>query len=82
MSEETREPNWVKCGKCSHIWIGAYLPMEMTTFAKLLKSLRCPNCGNGPKQVFMAKQKSGKLLEPLAKHQIEGESHGARKEHA
>lgn len=62
MSEE-RKPFWVKCGKCSHCWAAAYLPMEMAACAKLMMVSRCPMCGNGPKNNFIAKQKDGVLTE-------------------
>ncbi len=44
----------VKCLKCCHVWIVAYLPLECSAFAKLLGRACCPNCANGPKDVVMA----------------------------
>lgn len=67
---EARQPFWVKCGACSHVWTAAYLPMEARLFAKVAKQC-CPMCGAGPKNVFIAKQKDGVLNEPAAS------SHGA-----
>lgn len=49
-----RNPFNVRCGKCSHVWTAAWLPMEASVFAKLAGRLHCPNCGNGPKQLFAA----------------------------
>jgi hypothetical protein len=60
---EERKPFWVKCGKCSHCWAPAYAPMPLEEFAKATGRAICPMCGNGPKNIFVAKQKDGKLLE-------------------
>lgn len=38
------EPFWVHCGKCSHEWVAAYLPMPIKVFVKLGKA-PCPMCG-------------------------------------
>lgn len=60
MSED-RKPFWAKCGACLHCWPAAYLPMAMDKCAEVLKSPRCPMCGG--KNVLVAKQDDGKLLE-------------------
>lgn len=62
MSEE-RKPFWVKCGKCQHCWAAAYVPMEVALFARVAAKPRCPMCGNGPKNIFVAKQHDGVLQE-------------------
>jgi rubredoxin len=62
---EGKEPFWVKCGACGHIWTAAYLPMVAEAFARAAKA-SCPMCAAPPKQVFIAKQKHGVLLEPAA----------------
>jgi hypothetical protein len=46
----TKEPFLVHCGKCSHEWAAAYLPLPVAVFAKLGKS-PCPMCG--AKQVLI-----------------------------
>ena len=66
---EARKPFWVKCGSCGHVWTAAYLPMVAEQFAKAAKCC-CPNCANGPKNIFIAKQADGELKEPLASHQV------------
>jgi hypothetical protein len=43
---------WVKCTPCDHAWIGAYLPMEVSTLAALMQHARCPKCGGA--KLFMA----------------------------
>jgi hypothetical protein len=40
-----KEPFIVHCGKCSHEWAAAFLPLPMDVFAKLAKTL-CPVCGD------------------------------------
>lgn len=47
---EAKQPFHVHCGKCSHEWAAAYLPLPIATFAKLAES-PCPMCG--AKQVLM-----------------------------
>ena len=49
-----RNPFWVKCCECSHVWTAAYTPMELGKMAKLLKGLCCPMCGAGPKRILLA----------------------------
>ena len=44
--DEPKNPMWVTCGKCSHYWIGLYLPMPITEAAKIMGRLTCPKCGN------------------------------------
>jgi hypothetical protein len=68
---EQRQPFWVKCSACGHVWAAAYLPMVAEQFAKAAKAC-CPNCAHGPKGIFIAKQKDGALNEPLAAHQTGG----------
>ena len=63
--EEEKKPFWVKCGGCKHIWTGAYLPMVAETFAKIAMRQSCPMCG-ARKNIFVAKQDNGKLLEQEA----------------
>jgi hypothetical protein len=51
-----RRPFNVRCGACSHEWAPFYLPMELATCAAMLKSARCPMCGNGPDNLFAGTQ--------------------------
>lgn len=62
---EGGQPFWVTCGGCKHTWAAAYLPMEAHLFAKVAKQC-CPMCAGEPKNIFIAKQKDGVLLEPAA----------------
>ena len=41
---ENKEPFFVHCGKCSHEWVAAFLPLPIDAFVKLGKS-PCPMCG-------------------------------------
>lgn len=66
---DQRQPFWVKCKADGHVWAVAFVPMEATTFARVLGTGRCPWCGAGPKGITIAKQDGGKLNEPLAPHQ-------------
>lgn len=54
----TKEPFFVHCGKCSHEWAAAYLPLPVDVFVKLGKA-PCPMCG--AKQVLV-----GKIPKPTA----------------
>ena len=51
---ERKTPSWWRCGKCGHVWIAVYLPMNLTTAATILKHAHCPMCGQGPKRLFAA----------------------------
>lgn len=42
-----------RCDKCGHIWVIAYLPMDMKTVSELAKRAMCPSCGN--KKVAVAR---------------------------
>ncbi len=33
-----------KCAKCGHVWIAAYLPLNMAEVAKMMKRVYCPVC--------------------------------------
>lgn len=52
---QERRPFNVTCGACGHTWAAAYLPLEIRKFAATTKSLRCPSCAAGPKEIFVAK---------------------------
>ncbi len=41
-----KQPFYVHCGKCSHEWALAFLPMDLGLFVKMGKSPRCPMCGS------------------------------------
>lgn len=66
MSDPGDKPFWLKCMDCAHIWIGAYWPMEVGKFARIVKGCRCPKCGAAPKRLTMAKQNDGVLQEPAS----------------
>ena len=60
---DERKPFWVRCEPCGHAWAAHYMPIPASIAAKLLRRPLCPNCGNGPKGVVVAKQADGVLLE-------------------
>ena len=62
---EPKTSFWAKCAKCNHTWLAAYLPMEITAFAKLAKGLCCPMCGAGSKDLRTAPQEDGVLKEAV-----------------
>ncbi|WPM83118.1 hypothetical protein R5W60_21730 (plasmid) [Brucella pseudintermedia] len=43
-----------RCGDCSHVWVVAHLPMELTKVAGLMKSAACPACAG--KNLFLAQE--------------------------
>lgn len=56
-------PFWVRCEDCQHTWAPLSLPMEMRKAANIMKlHSKCPNCKG--KNVVVAKQDNGKLIEP------------------
>lgn len=58
-----RVPQWLKCMKCSHIWIAIYIPMELGLWTRRMKHVFCPNCGVGAIKLTLAKQDHGVLME-------------------
>lgn len=58
---ETRKPQWVRCGECSHEWIGLYMPIEVNRLSKIVKGMHCPSCAADRKAIYFivtAKQKA------------------------
>jgi formate dehydrogenase maturation protein FdhE len=51
-AREGKQPFIVHCGKCSHEWAAAYLPMEAKLFAKVTMRQHCPACGAKPIEIF------------------------------
>jgi hypothetical protein len=51
---EERHPAHVRCAPCGHVWIAAYTPMELGAFARVLKSVTCPNCAAGSTHIRLA----------------------------
>lgn len=41
-----------QCGECDHIWVVAYLPMDLSKVANIMKTARCPNCAGA--KLFVA----------------------------
>lgn len=63
-----RNPFVAKCSACGHAWVAAILPMEMRKFAKLMKGIACPNCGEGNKEIFWAdKETAQPVIEAFEK---------------
>ena len=50
---ESKTPMRASCKTCEHVWTFAWLPMELTAWAKLAKGLCCPYCGQGNKRIFV-----------------------------
>lgn len=40
------------CGDCGHVWVVAYLPMELTKVVRIAGRAACPMCAGS--QVFVA----------------------------
>lgn len=49
----SRAPMNVRCGACDHVWAVAYMPMEVSQLARIIRAARCPNCGAGSRQMFI-----------------------------
>lgn len=47
-----RTPFIVHCGACRHEWAAAYFPMEAGRLTRLLRGVRCPNCGGSSRAIF------------------------------
>lgn len=43
---ELRTPARVTCSNCRFVWIGFYLPMDMSACGKLMSRLTCPMCAS------------------------------------
>lgn len=52
LAPEGKQPFIVHCGKCSHEWAAAFLPMNATLFAKVTKVQHCPACGAKPIEIL------------------------------
>ena len=64
MTGDPRKPFWAKCKPCGHCWPIAYLPLEVSAVVKAGKRATCPMCAATGKEIGIAKQDDGKLLEP------------------
>lgn len=54
LAGKPKTPLNARCGGCQHIWPALYLPMPLTSAAKVMGSINCPACGNGPSGIFVA----------------------------
>lgn len=50
-------PMWLRCGACQHVWVAAWLPMELGKVGRLLKRTHCPACAGGPRKIFLARKR-------------------------
>lgn len=53
MRRDMLRPMNVDCGKCSHTWAIAYMPMEVSKLVSIMKNAKCPMCGAGSSHVFI-----------------------------
>ncbi len=48
-----------RCGACSHVWVVAFLPMELDKVASLAARCACPKCSCT--RVFVDSQPAGEV---------------------
>lgn len=53
MTEE-RKPFYLRCGVCGHVWVGAFTPMPLGLFAKVVGAAMCPKSAHDAKNIFLA----------------------------
>lgn len=63
MSAPQQSRFYTSCADCNHVWIAAYLYMEVRKLARLMRGLHCPACGAGRKRIFMATKEQVARLE-------------------
>ena len=56
---DEREPMSVACTRCSHHWIGFWLPMQMSKVVAILQSIRCPKCAATSEQIVAVPDPKG-----------------------
>lgn len=72
-----KKPVWAKCQNCGHCWPVAYLPMNLSAFAKLAKRTAiCPHCATTGKKIIVAKQNDGELLEARSSPTVSSDAGG------
>ncbi len=64
MDDHDKHPCAARCGKCGHVQIIAWTPMNVAVFSRLIKSVICRWCGNGPKNMFLASDAEAALCGP------------------
>ena len=51
---ESRKPFLTACSSCGHVWAAAWIPMEVSKFAKVTRGLACPMCAAGGRKILIA----------------------------
>lgn len=50
-----RNPVWLRCDPCGHVWVGAWLPMLASKAIGVLRAAHCPNCGASCRSLRLAR---------------------------
>ena len=50
---DEKTPQNAECEKCGHVWIVAWIPMNVMRFIAVIKGAHCPRCGVGSKDLFI-----------------------------
>ena len=53
VKKSQRNPMNVRCGVCDHVWVAAYMPMDVSDLVKITKNLRCPMCAAPAKEIYL-----------------------------
>lgn len=48
---EEKKPCYARCRDCAWVWVVAYVPMLLATYAALLEAARCPRCGRDSSRI-------------------------------
>ena len=51
--DQPKQPTWVRCSPCGHVWPGMYTPLPMMDAVKIMKNLCCPKCAADSKQITL-----------------------------
>ena len=60
---DPRKAFWVKCEPCGYCWAAAYFPIDAGMLSRVTRRLRCQICGARGRDISIAKQADGKLME-------------------
>lgn len=58
-----------ECAKCGHVWVIAYLPMDMKAVGKLSARAACPKCGDDKPLVAKTEKVRAMLAASLPRNQ-------------
>lgn len=53
MDAKPKQPCYARCQQCQHVFVFAYIPMEVSKFCRTMRRACCPQCAATSKHLIV-----------------------------